>query len=69
VVDDGCGMSPEKLTEIRRQLEYENGMTGSIGLKNLAGRLHILYNGMAKMEIDSTPGKGTVVILYIPLNN
>jgi two-component system sensor histidine kinase YesM len=69
VVDDGCGMSPEKLTEIRRQLEYENGMTGGIGLKNLAGRLHILYNGMAKMEIDSTPGKGTVVILYIPLNN
>jgi two-component system sensor histidine kinase YesM len=69
VVDDGCGMSPEKLAEIRQQLEYENGMTGSIGLKNLAGRLHILYNGMAKMEIDSTPGKGTVVILYIPLNN
>jgi len=69
VVDDGCGMSPERLAEIRRQLEYENGMTGSIGLKNLAGRLHILYNGMAKMEIDSTPGKGTVVILYIPLNN
>ena len=69
VVDDGCGMSPERLAEIRQQLEYENGMTGSIGLKNLASRLHILYNGMAKMEIDSTPGKGTVVILYIPLNN
>ena len=33
VVDDGCGMSTEKLTEIRRQLEYENGMTGSIDLK------------------------------------
>ncbi len=69
VVDDGCGMSPERLAEIRQQLEYENGMTGSIGLKNLASRLHILYNGRAKMEIDSTPGKGTTAILYIPLNN
>lgn len=69
VVDDGCGMSPERLTEIRQQLEYENGQTGSIGLKNLASRLHILYNGRAKMEIDSTQGKGTNVIVYIPLNN
>ncbi len=69
VVDDGCGMSPERLAEIRQQLEYENGMTGSIGLKNLASRLHILYNGRAKMEIDSTPRKGTTAILYIPLNN
>ena len=69
VVDDGCGMPPERLAEIRRQLKYENGKTGSIGLKNLASRLHILYNGRAKMEIDSTPGKGTIVIVYIPLNN
>ena len=69
VVDDGCGMSPERLVEIRRQLQYENGQTGSIGLKNLASRLHILYNGRAKMEIDSTQGKGTNVIVYIPINN
>lgn len=58
VEDDGTGFSPE-----------EAGSTGSgkeesIGLSNVRDRLEMMMG--ATLDIDSTPGKGTVVRIHIP---
>ncbi len=53
VVDDGVGFVPE-------ELEKEN----SIGIQNIRYRLEHMAN--AKLEIDSTPGKGTRAVIRIP---
>lgn len=53
VSDDGVGFSPEALEK-----------KASVGLKNVRFRLQQLVGG--DMDIESTPGKGTVVTLTIP---
>jgi two-component system, LytTR family, sensor kinase len=38
-----------------------------VGLSNVRSRLGLLYKGRSQMEIHSIPGKGTLVILRLPL--
>lgn len=67
VSDDGCGMTRERLAEVRGMTEPGSAEGSSIGLPNLAARLAILYGGRASLSIDSEPGAGTKVELAIPL--
>lgn len=55
VIDDGVGASAQ-------QLEAENGT--HIGISNVRSRLHALCQGT--VAIQSEPGKGTAVTIYIP---
>ncbi len=57
VEDDGVGIA---------QGDRMSATTG-IGMANVAERLHVLYGDSAKLTITSTPGKGTLVSLDIPI--
>lgn len=70
VRDDGSGISPGKLEELRRTLSGDPVvLTQSIGLGNLASRLRLLYRGCARIRIESSqiPPNNTTVELLIPM--
>ncbi|CAI6087352.1 sensor histidine kinase [Cohnella sp. JJ-181] len=67
--DDGPGIPADKLAAIRqglerRSLEVFSGV--SIGLRNVHERLRLVYGEAYGLEIDSTPGLGTVIRIRIP---
>ena len=61
VEDDGVGMGATAAPS-------NGGWTGmGIGMANISERLQVLYGDMARMTVDSQPGKGTLVRLRLPL--
>ncbi|MDO5292716.1 MAG: sensor histidine kinase [bacterium] len=60
VMDDGVGMSEETL------LRLNNGLTKGVGISNVRDRIEKNYGPNYGMEIHSTLGEGTIVILHIP---
>ena len=70
VTDDGAGIPEERLQELRRMLEDDAVVdTRNIGVGNLASRLRLLYDGRARMIIDSVsePERRTTVRILIPM--
>ncbi len=71
VSDDGVGIPPEKLQEIRRGLEngtisYQYGnQPSSIGLYNTNARIKLIYGEPYGIFIESLPGEGSRVSLTI----
>ena len=65
ISDDGCGMSEERLEEVRKSLLEKEDSGRGIGIGNICRRIHMLYEN-GKFEIESQVGKGTKVILTIP---
>ncbi|MGE3508194.1 MAG: histidine kinase [Vicinamibacterales bacterium] len=57
VVDDGLGMSEERL---------ERAFGGGIGLNNVNERLRTIYGAGYRLKLTSEPGKGTCASLNIP---
>ena len=71
VEDNGGGIQPERLAEIRGRLERrerveEESGRGNVGLKNIHDRIRLYYGDVYGIVIDSFPGKGTVVTLSYP---
>lgn len=69
VSDNGCGISPGKLVELRRAMDDPAvTISQNVGLVNLASRLKLLYNGLAGIELTSVPEpRLTTVTVTIPL--
>lgn len=70
VEDDGAGIAPERMAEIRRMIEGDTVVVmQNIGLGNLVSRLRLLYGGQARVEVESTasPQRRTVVRMIIPM--
>lgn len=64
VEDDGPGMDPGHLKRVRRG---EGASSGSgIGLRNIDERLRMLFGEAYSLEIDSRPGEGVRVTLFLP---
>ena len=63
--DDGCGMSEEKLQEIRGKLENDQLFQKSIGIYNVSSRLRIVYGPAYRLRVESALGEGTVVTARI----
>ena len=61
VMDDGIGMSEERLREIR-----EGQRTSHFGLRSVIERLQLYFQDQCTMEIDSAPNCGTTVRLTMP---
>lgn len=77
VKDDGQGMDIQELSRLRervRQTAYtdipdpkkKKGFS-SLGLANVYQRLWMTFGGAFRMGIESIPGKGTKITLYIPI--
>ncbi len=64
VADDGVGMPPELALAINSGSFAGNGK--SLGLQNVIQRLIGEYGDEFSVRVDSTPGMGTRILLYIP---
>jgi two-component system LytT family sensor kinase len=61
VADDGVGMGNRPATALRRD-------GAGIGMKNVQERLEVLYGNQARFDVVSTPGRGTLVSIEIPVD-
>ncbi len=61
VEDDGVGM------DAAYHPERDHGAGTGIGMANVVERLKVLYGETARMSVDSSEGKGTLVRLRVPL--
>lgn len=72
VKDDGVGMSQEQLEKLmgtEEEPDHEAERTHThLGVYAVRKRLNYVYQNKARMSITSEAGKGTQVILEIPMN-
>lgn len=68
IADQGCGISKEDLPHVKDKFYKANvSVRGSgIGLA-VTNEIINLHNG--RLEIDSEEGKGTLVTIYLPVEN
>ncbi|MNE78913.1 Gliding motility regulatory protein [compost metagenome] len=75
VSDDGAGISPERLKELRRKLddplssmEVQDQEAGrSYGMLNVQARIQLAFGSEFGISIDSEVGRGTLVTITQPL--
>jgi len=69
VIDDGLGITTERLSEIELWLAKEDSLStdSNIGLRNVHARLKYLYGDEYGIKLSSVEGEGTTVTLMIPL--
>lgn len=70
IEDDGIGMSESTRQKILNCDAFDNkksGHTTGIGVANVVQRLRLFFGIEDVIEIKSSPGKGTTMILKIPL--
>lgn len=65
IKDDGVGIPPERMEEIFRD-GCGSGM--GLGLSNVNERIVSLYGEKYKLRIKSVPGKGTTVLVRVPVS-
>ena len=66
VQDNGAGMTPERLEQVRSGLAADSGESAGYGLFNVNKRIQLYYNLPVGLEIESQEGKGTTVTLKVP---
>ncbi|WP_166239008.1 sensor histidine kinase [Paenibacillus turpanensis] len=64
VEDNGPGMDHEFLQKVRRGEVQTKGK--GIGLKNIEERIRLAFGDAYGVELESEPGKGTKVSIYLP---
>ncbi|MEK5235783.1 sensor histidine kinase [Paenibacillus sp. FSL L8-0470] len=71
ISDDGCGMDQDTLDKLNDSLKRETprkkSINGGIGMKNVHQRVQLHYGAGYGIEVFSEAGKGTDVILSLPL--
>ena len=67
VVDDGCGIAPDRLADILSPQTADVRALG-IGLCNIDGRLRALYGDRYNLSIQSVIDEGTRVHIAIPID-
>lgn len=66
VVDNGMGVAPQQLEELRTALDHPGERWEHIGIHNVAARLKLLDKN-CRMVVRSRAGRGTAVTMYLPL--
>lgn len=70
IFDNGCGMTPEQLKQVKRHLNIPQPESDhGVGLYNINNRVHLFYGAQYGLKISSRPGKGSLITLTIPLIN
>ncbi len=68
VIDNGIGVTLQKLNEIRRNLELADDYSEHIGLYNTSKRLKLKYGNRYKLNIRSKYNLGTAIYIEIPIS-
>jgi len=74
IKDNGVGMAPEDVLRINEKLEKvkvsyisdEKRTRGGIALRNVAQRIKLLFGEEYGLQLYSTPGVGTEVVIHLP---
>ena len=67
VSDNGQGIDEESLAALQASLnDPETEQTDHIGLRNVNQRIRLQYGAPYGLQIQSTPGLGTSVMLRLP---
>jgi two-component system, sensor histidine kinase YesM len=66
VSDNGVGMDPGQLEALRDGLIEPNQANG-VGVRNVQERIHVYFGLDYGVSFESTPGRGTVATIRIPL--
>jgi two-component system sensor histidine kinase YesM len=69
VTDNGNGISEEKLEELRAQLSQDHARYSGIGIYNVNKRIKMHFGRAYGIEMNSTPGEGTLVTVKLPLQS
>jgi two-component system sensor histidine kinase YesM len=77
VIDDGVGMSEERLDALRRRLEDPPGReaedgggppsSGGVGVRNVQERIRLCFGPEYGLSFESKSGSGTIAMVRIPL--
>lgn len=74
VEDNGKGMESDELDKILNVIDHEHkninvqeGKRQSIGFRNVARRIHLIYNGKASIHVTSEINKGTKITFKLPI--
>ncbi|MFC4600138.1 cache domain-containing sensor histidine kinase [Cohnella hongkongensis] len=66
IIDNGAGISRERMREIETRLASEEEQTDHVGLFNTFKRLGLKYENRSAIRILSRPGQGTAVTVWFP---
>lgn len=66
VEDNGSGMEPAQLQEIRRRLDDAGQREQSIGITNVHERIWLRFGKPYGLSIDSSPQRGTRITIRLP---
>ena len=66
IADDGVGIRPELLEELKANLDQGQNQTDHIGIYNVHKRIRLVYGSRDGVGIDSKKEEGTVVTLRVP---
>lgn len=66
VTDDGIGMEPEAVNSLFMKVPGETVLSSGYGLYNIRERIRLTYGEQCEIQIKSSPGAGTSVILVLP---
>lgn len=66
--DNGIGMTPDRLIEVKAELEkgIDSDFSTGYGLYNVNKRLLLYYGSQASIQIQSTYTEGTTITLIVP---
>ncbi|MNN64682.1 Sensor histidine kinase YpdA [compost metagenome] len=68
ITDNGVGITPDRLEQIRIMLETQEEQEGArIGLRNVHDRLKLSYGEGYGLTIESHPNEGTRISFRIPM--
>jgi len=67
VEDNGRGIAPGRLESIRESMDMLEESGDSFGLRSVHERLKLLYGTEYGVQINSTPGVGTIVTIEFPV--
>lgn len=68
IFDDGNGMEPDVLEEIRQILKQGKNSTAHIGLFNVHRRIQLIYGDNYGIELMSEKHQGTMVKIILPIS-
>lgn len=68
VIDNGNGISEERMVELRTRLFSESPPTNHIGLINTQRRIKLAYGHRSELRVKSKPGVGTLIAIVLPID-